>query len=110
MRCSEELCGWCDAVPGDAKMFAHAWWCGDDYCNCTQARIDTYTERIGNIFRGYNKRKNMWQGPFNTDCEGNPSHDINRMARHLRKYHHDLYKRIVWPWEYNQKPKERTSG
>ena len=92
----EERCKFIENVPDDAKMFAYVWWCGDDYCDCSQAKILTYTERNGPAFRG--PHTTIWEGEYHSEGEGNPNNELNRIAAHLRRHHNAFYHRIVWPW------------
>ena len=84
---------WALTAP-EGKLFAHVWWCGDEYCDCTQARI-VQGLRV------------VWNGTYATegDWEVAPTTELNREARRLRKHYHDLYRRISWPWD---RKKERA--
>lgn len=106
MKCSDELCGWTEGVPAGGRLDGYVWWCGDDYCDCTQPQI---MHRLQHPAGGYKDITKPWQGTFQTDGEGyNDAHEwksapsarteLNRMAQHLRRHHHDLYVRINWPW------------
>ena len=97
-QCSEQLCGWVDEVVvelGDL-LVGHVWYCGDDYCNCSQANI---TMRRKNEHGFYNPHT-IWEGKFYSDGDGwsKTSTELNRMAAHLRKRHNEFYHRIQWPW------------
>lgn len=93
-RCSPELCGWVELVPpaeqlGARRLQADVWYCDDD-CGCSEANIvlkEPY--RVGIA---------VWTGEFRIDHESGATTDLNRMGKHLRRHHHDLYSLISWPW------------
>lgn len=99
---------WADALAdGLIAMRAHVWWCGDDVCDCTQARIEGATRRGPGGSPWY--EETLWTGTFRSGwpceydeserAEGGPTTELNREARRLRKRHHALYRRIEWPWD-----------
>lgn len=96
--CSAELCGWVNEfTPELGDLFVgHVWYCGDEYCNCSQAKI-TLRRKNENGF--YNSHV-IWEGKFYTDGEGwsKTNTELNRMAAHLRKRHNEFFHRVQWPW------------
>lgn len=93
--CSPDICGWVDDVPPDVLLRGVDWWCGDDWCNCSEARIESYRRDRDPWIADL---ATVWTGDFHTDGEPGSSTELNRMAQHLRRHHHDLYARIRWPW------------
>lgn len=99
---------WADDMPdGLIAMRAEVWHCGDEWCDCSQAKI-----------LGSNRRSPygqpwfdlvLWEGTFRTGwpyeydeaerAQGGPTTELNRQARRLRKRHNALYHRIDWPWD-----------
>ena len=89
---------WAGNVPADGEIFAEVWGCGDDSCNCAQARIwhRIPNPRIANAWQN----TTLWWGVFWSDGEwADATHELNREARRLYKHHHDLHRRIMWPWD-----------
>ncbi len=66
------------------------WWCGDYDCDCTEARIVAID--------GY-ERTLVWEGEFRSEGEPGATTELNRVAQLLRRHHHDVYRRISWPWD-----------
>jgi hypothetical protein len=91
---------WALTAP-DGELIAEVWWCGDDYCDCTQARI---VHVVRNRHGGRYESTALWHGTYATegDWDTPPTTELNREARRLRKHHHDLYRRISWPWDRNK--------
>lgn len=84
----------------EGELFAYVWACDDD-CMCEQAQI-VLIER--NSFGGWKKATIVWEGEYHvwemrepTDPE--PTTELNREARRLRKHHNALFHRISWPWD-----------
>lgn len=107
VACSPDLCGWTADVPEGGRLRGQVWWCGDDYCDCTEPKVEHGTFD-GRFWRW----SQQWAGTFQTDGEGQnepnewkdapmSSTELNRMAQHLRRHHHDLYSRVAWPWSSN---------
>jgi hypothetical protein len=95
--CKDEYCGWVEGVDTSRRHMAEVWWCGDEWCDCTEARITSYLL----AFPGRRDIRNEWEGAFMTDGEGHDvaSTELNRMAQHLRRHHHDFYRLVQWPWD-----------
>lgn len=101
MECSEELCGWVDELDlrlGD-RLTGYVWWCGDEWCNCSQAKI-TLRRKMDQI--AFYENKDVWLGVFHSDGEGLDEihNSLNRMAQHLRRHHKEFYRRVQWPWSH----------
>lgn len=93
---------WTANVPTDGKLVATVWWCGDEYCDCTQAQIQHWV-RNQNDTR-FVPGTTLWWGTFHTDGTGwvddlSSTTELNREARRLRKKHNELFHRIEWPWD-----------
>lgn len=101
---------WALTAPETGELYAYVWWCGDEYCDCTQAQIVHIIER--NQYGGWRESRVIWNGTYATegDWEVAPNTELNREARRLRKHHHDLYRRISWPWDRTKayRTKERA--
>lgn len=101
---------WALTAP-EGELFAYVWWCGDEECDCTQAQIVHIIER--NIYGGWRQSKVVWNGNFisgdydSYHRSSTPNTELNREARRLRKHHHDLHRRISWPWD---RKKERAAS
>ena len=108
MNCSPELCGWVTDVPDGEILVGYVWYCGDEWCDCSEPRINSYKPGDFNGPLMLNPKR-VWSGTFQTDGDGwrdanqykdapSSTTELNRMAQHLRRHHHDLYARIRWPW------------
>lgn len=67
---------------GSEYLFAHVWWCGDEWCDCTQAQI----ERVGpNRTAGppFVIRESVWEGEFYTDGEQGAEADLQQHLAEL---------------------------
>lgn len=106
---------WAEHVPeGIIAMRAHVWWCGDEVCDCTQARIEgaartnTYRQRLWDVTLWTGTFRSGW--PYEYDeaerAEVGPTTELNREARRLRKRHNALYHRIEWPWDRTRRVDE----
>ena len=106
---------WAEHVPdGLLAMRAQVWRCGDEVCDCTQARIEGATQRGPGGSPWYEHA--LWMGTFRTGwpyeygeaerAEGGPTTELNREARRLRKRHNALYHRIEWPWDRTRRVDE----
>ena len=98
--CGDELCGWTATVPDGLRLVGTEWDCDDDYCGSAQAGIYTYERRepFGDQGAVY-----VWEGPYHTDHQSGAHSELNHMAQHLRRHHHDLYARCEWPWDRTKK-------
>lgn len=106
---------WAEHVPdGLIAMRAQVWRCGDEVCDCTQARIEGAARR--GIGGSPLHDEVLWTGTFRTGwpyeydeserSEGGPTTELNREARRLRKRHNALYHRIEWPWDRTRRVDE----
>ncbi len=93
--CSPDYCGWIDKLPEDKSLMGLVWACDDD-CGCSQAQVFAYETRPG--LPGKFAVGDVWNGEFHIDFMGKPENELNRMAQHLRRHHHEVYARIRWPW------------
>lgn len=89
--------------PG-GRFFAYVWDCGDEYCNCTEAKIQyRWKDYPGSL--GFHSVE-VWHGEFYTDSEGwapgGSTTELNRLARKLRRHHHDQYAQVEWPWNRSE--------
>lgn len=84
--------------PDGGFLSAEVWWCGDEWCDCTQALIVWQSERTRP-----QQTKRVWESVFRSDGEPGATTDLNRVAKLLRKRQHDLYARIEWPWDRTRK-------
>lgn len=83
------------------RFAAYVWWCGDEDCNCYQARI-IERNMSGSWPRGL--KQEVWKGSFCTgDAEDFPGElataELNRAAKALRRVWNDAYHSIEWPWD-----------
>jgi hypothetical protein len=86
-------------APTGGVLWGYVWWCGDEWCDCSQAKIvwrDRPRWRFGD--QKPLDVRTVWQGEFHTDGEPGATTELNRIARRLRRHQHDLYARIEWPW------------
>ena len=83
-----------DAPAGE--LIAFVWYCGDDWCGCSEAQIRHIVKR--NASGGIHTSRTLWSGKFRSDHEFGATTDLNREAARLRRKHHDLRRRIFWPW------------
>jgi hypothetical protein len=56
------------------RRVARVWWCGDDYCDCTQAEVVDITPTHGRFVR----TERVAAGTFFTDGEGYPHTHVER--------------------------------
>lgn len=75
--------------PGETHLLGYIWWCGDEYCNCLQARIERRTRRTDARWFAV---EDVWEGTFFTDGEGyaQARAELNReiKRRHGKVHHH----------------------
>lgn len=106
---------WADTVPdGLIAMRAEVWQCGDEWCDCSQAKIQGANRRSPHGQPWFDLV--LWEGTFRTgwpyeydqamQAEGGPTTELNREARRLRKRHNALYHRIEWPWDRTRRVDE----
>lgn len=75
-------------------VIGKVWYCGDDYCDCTQAEI---VERYENkTAPGWIVPVCIWQGEFHTDGEPGANEELAAKREELRKTDPDLAARIKW--------------
>jgi hypothetical protein len=97
---------------------ATVWWCGDEYCNCTQARIEGWDyayDLDGNAaewptpgvfvfprFRDSDGRHGMldtvWEGRFLSEGEPGAADDLVVVSEYLKAIAPELAAQIRWPW------------
>lgn len=99
---------WIDDVPTGGVLQGWVWQCGDE-CGCSQAQIRHVTGFNGTIPLGITV---VWRGPFHTDGDEDvPSPaavtELNREAQRLRRHHHDVYRRIEWPWTRSERERRK---
>lgn len=95
-----ETIDWALDVPAFGELHAHIWWCGDDWCDCTQARIVHIIQRSPG--GGWMNTRTVWEGQYHVggwEYEVAPNTELNREAKRLRKHHNELFHRISWPWD-----------
>jgi hypothetical protein len=65
---------------------ASVWWCGDDYCDCTQPIVELVEP---NFRAGYPwvKRERHWEGTFETDGEGDSEVWRRELAEVAPRFH-----------------------
>ena len=80
-------------------LVGYVWYCGDDWCGCTQAKISRRTRNKA----GYPNLQLVWEGEFYTDHEQGATTELNRTAQAMRRKCHDLYEQIEWPWVCGKK-------
>ena len=50
-------------------VVASVWYCGDEYCNCTQPQIEIVRPNLKASYP-WIQRERIWEGTFRTDGEG----------------------------------------
>ena len=93
---------WALSAPAGGELHAYVWWCGDEDCDCTQARIVHVIERFPG--GGWKRSSIVWEGEYHVygwedEDEVAPTTELNREAKRLRKHHNELFHRISWPWD-----------
>jgi hypothetical protein len=74
---------------------AQVWWCGDMWCDCTQAQI---VERYHNLKApGWIVSIGVWEGEFHTDGEGGAADELAAKRAELLRIDPELAARIRWP-------------
>lgn len=72
----------------------YIWWCGDNWCNCTQAKI---VARFRNLADSrWIVPRLLWAGPFHTDGEPGALDELLTKRQRLRETEPDLEALIVW--------------
>lgn len=99
---------WTDDLPSGGAMYGWVWQCGDE-CGCSQAQI---RHRADTDPGGTMGVVVLWRGPFHTGGDEDiPSPaavtELNREAQRLRRHHHDVYKRIEWPWTRSDRERRK---
>lgn len=75
-------------------IIGHVWWCGDDDCDCTEARI---TARFRNLADArWIVPRTLWQGEFHTDGESGASDELIAKRAHLEATEPEIAARITW--------------
>lgn len=95
-RVRTQLDDWHAAHQGALRdIIAHVWWCGDDYCDCTQAQI---TARFHNVVVPHALvLRTLWEGEFHTDSEPGAEDELTAKRVELEATEPDLARRIAWP-------------
>lgn len=76
------------------QLRAYVWWCGDEMCDCYQARIDhSEQKRPG-------RPPTIWEGTMRDGRWGECNAELNRVAKAMRRHWHDAYRMIEWPWDH----------
>jgi hypothetical protein len=91
-----------EPAPTRMRIEAYVWYCGDDWCNCSEAVLEEITPnpRVG---LPWIERRRLWEGEFRTDGEQGATTDLNREAARLRRHHNALFHQIEWPWDRTAK-------
>jgi hypothetical protein len=81
---------------GDLRdIIARVWWCGDDWCDCTQAQI---TARFCNIVvPNAVVLHTLWRGEFHTDGEQGAVAELDAKRAEMEAVEPQLARRITWP-------------
>jgi hypothetical protein len=78
------------------RVEGYVWWCGDEWCDCTQAQIERVVPNPN--WPGTVLRTVIWSGTFYSGGEAGATTELNRVAGLMRRRCHDLYAQIWWPW------------
>ena len=79
------------------RLRGFVWWCGDDYCDCTQATIEA-DDGLNPIYRCWRLNiRSLWQGEFHTNGEGGAHGDLGLIRLYLTEREPELAARIHWP-------------
>lgn len=74
---------------------AEVWWCGDEWCDCTQAQV---TARFRNLLDSrWIVPRVLWQGTFFTDGECGAEEELDAKRAELEAVEPDIATRIIWP-------------
>jgi PAS domain-containing protein len=80
-------------------LAAERWWCGDEECDCTQARIVTWNEQLAADLGWPRERlqlREVWRGPFHTDGHGDAFAELELARQYLELVAPTLLARIQW--------------
>ena len=57
------------------RAVGRIWWCGDYFCDCTQAVIEKITPN-DEVGFPWIHRERLWEGPFHSDSEPGAADDL----------------------------------
>lgn len=77
-------------------IIAEVWWCGDEWCNCTQAQI---VARFRNLFDSrWIVPVRIWSGEFYTDGDVSGATDeLSAKQAEVLSTEPEMAARITWP-------------
>jgi hypothetical protein len=86
---------WLAEHKGDyIDTIGYVWWCGDGYCNCTQAVV---VERYKNVKApGWLICCGIWEGEFHTDGESGADEELAAKRAELERTDPELAAGIKW--------------
>jgi hypothetical protein len=75
-------------------IVGQVWWCGDDWCDCSQAQI---VARFSNIIDPrFLVLRTLWQGEFHTDGETGAGEELSAKRSELQDAEPAIAARVRW--------------
>lgn len=76
---------------------ANVWWCGDYWCDCTQAQITAQFRNATDYTGHWIVPRTLWEGEFHSEGERGAKDELAAKRAEVERDEPEMAARIIWP-------------